>query len=132
MKPTIPLKYCSDRVRRSVGAAGCSGGAESIDPANIIILSICGAVAGYLWYRAMRWSFRRMKLLPRGRRRPGASRPRRDQASHSTGRLSSPRNAQPPIRTGSRSSSRRPFSRAKMLGSATSATMAREAKAPAQ
>jgi hypothetical protein len=53
-------------------------------------------------------------------------------APHFTGRLSRPRNAQPPIRTGSLWSSRRPFSRVNKLGSATSATMAREAKAPAQ
>ncbi len=53
-------------------------------------------------------------------------------ASHSTGKLSSPRNAQPPIRTGSEWSSRRPFRWAKMPGSATSATIAREANAPAQ
>jgi hypothetical protein len=53
-------------------------------------------------------------------------------ASHCTGRLSNPRNAQPPIRTGSLLSSRRPFSRVNRLGSATSATMAREANAPAQ
>lgn len=33
-------------------------------PANIIILSACGAGAGYFWYRAMYWSFRRMHLLP--------------------------------------------------------------------
>ena len=33
--------------------------------ANLVILSVCGAVAGYFWYRAMRWSFRRMNLLPR-------------------------------------------------------------------
>ena len=42
------------------------------------------------------------------------------------------RHSQPPIRTGSRSSSRKPVSRANRLGSATSATMAREAAAPAQ
>ena len=53
-------------------------------------------------------------------------------AFHVTGRFNNPRNAQPPIRTGSESSSRKPSSRAKMLGSATSATIAREAKAPAQ
>jgi hypothetical protein len=53
-------------------------------------------------------------------------------ASHMTGRLSKPRNAQPPIRTGSLWSSRNPFNRLKMPGSATSATIAREAKAPAQ
>ena len=33
----------------------------SFDPVNIIMLTICGAVAGYAWYRAMRWQ------LPRGR-----------------------------------------------------------------
>jgi hypothetical protein len=49
-----------------------------------------------------------------------------------TGRLSRPRNAQPPILTGSVSSSRKSFNREKIDGSATSATMAREAKAPAQ
>ena len=32
-------------------------------PANIIILSACGAGAGYFWYRAMTWSFRRMRLM---------------------------------------------------------------------
>ena len=53
-------------------------------------------------------------------------------ASQLTGRLSRPRNAQPPIRTGSDGSSRKPFNRLKMPGSATSATIAREAKAPAQ
>jgi len=32
---------------------------------NIVILTACGAIAGYLWYRLMRWSFRRMGMLPR-------------------------------------------------------------------
>ena len=35
------------------------------DPANVIILSLCGAVAGYFWYRAMRWQFRLMGMLSR-------------------------------------------------------------------
>ena len=60
------------------------------------------------------------------------SRLRHQFASHVTGRLSSPRKAQPPILTGSDEQSRNPFNRANRLGSATSATMAREAKAPAQ
>jgi UDP-N-acetylmuramyl pentapeptide phosphotransferase/UDP-N-acetylglucosamine-1-phosphate transferase len=34
-------------------------------PANIIILTICGAVAGYFWYRLMCWQFRRMGMLAR-------------------------------------------------------------------
>ena len=33
--------------------------------ANVIILAICGSVAGYLWFCAMRWQFRRMGMLPR-------------------------------------------------------------------
>lgn len=33
-------------------------------PANIIILTICGTIAGYLWYLAMRWAFQRLHLLP--------------------------------------------------------------------
>ena len=34
------------------------------DAANMIILTICGAGAGYAWYRVMRWQFRRSGLLP--------------------------------------------------------------------
>ena len=34
-------------------------------PANIIIMTVCGGIAGYLWYRLMCWSFRRMGMLPR-------------------------------------------------------------------
>lgn len=30
-------------------------------PAYVVILGICGAVAGYLWYLAMRWMFQRMQ-----------------------------------------------------------------------
>src|SRR6516162_9447889 len=51
---------------------------------------------------------------------------------HWTGRLSRPRNAQPPIFTSADGSSRSSFSRANSDGSATSATIAREANAPAQ
>ena len=35
------------------------------DAANIVILTICGAVAGYFWYRCMRWYFQRRGMLPR-------------------------------------------------------------------
>ena len=34
------------------------------DAANIIILPICGGIAGYGWYRIMRWQFRRRGMLP--------------------------------------------------------------------
>jgi len=32
--------------------------------ANIVILAIEGAVAGYLWFVGMRWYFRRIGQLP--------------------------------------------------------------------
>ena len=32
-------------------------------PANIVILTICGSIAGYLWYLAMRWTFQRLPPL---------------------------------------------------------------------
>jgi hypothetical protein len=34
----------------------------SLDRVNVAMLTICGAVAGYLWYLAMRWLFTRMRL----------------------------------------------------------------------
>lgn len=34
----------------------------SLDRVNVAMLTICGAVAGYLWYLAMRWLFARMRL----------------------------------------------------------------------
>ena len=45
--------------------AGMLWWSEAFAPAHIIILSICGALAGYFWYRAMRWQFRLMGMLPR-------------------------------------------------------------------
>jgi hypothetical protein len=33
--------------------------------ANLVILTICGAAVGYLWYRVMRWQFERMGMLSR-------------------------------------------------------------------
>ena len=48
----------------------------SFDLANIIILAICGGVAGYAWYRVMRWQFRRTSLLPPDEQ-PGRSTERR-------------------------------------------------------
>lgn len=33
-------------------------------PVNIVVLAICGAVGGYLWYLAMNWMFQAMRLYP--------------------------------------------------------------------
>ena len=35
----------------------------SFDIPSIVILPICGGLAGYFWYRAMRWQFQRMGML---------------------------------------------------------------------
>ncbi|MHC2660346.1 hypothetical protein [Bradyrhizobium diazoefficiens] len=36
----------------------------SFSSASVVILALCGAAVGYLWYRAMRWQFERMGMLP--------------------------------------------------------------------
>jgi hypothetical protein len=35
----------------------------SLDRVNVVLLTLCGAVAGYLWYLAMRWFARRARAL---------------------------------------------------------------------
>ena len=32
--------------------------------ANVVILTVCGAIGGYLWYLAMQWMFQAMRLYP--------------------------------------------------------------------
>jgi len=71
MKPTVPLKYCSIAfavlwVSWMVWWSGI------YQPANIIILLVGGAAAGYFWYLRMRWPFRRMGMLPSDGTAPGA------------------------------------------------------------
>ncbi|MBR0819659.1 hypothetical protein [Bradyrhizobium liaoningense] len=36
----------------------------SYSSVNLVILTLLGALVGYLWYRAMRWQFERMGMLP--------------------------------------------------------------------
>lgn len=43
-------------------------------PAGIVILSLCGALAGYFWYLAMQWWFRRIRLSPQDGIDTGAGR----------------------------------------------------------
>ena len=40
------------------------------DAANVVILTVCGCGAGYLWYRAMRRQFERMRRSPPDRSPP--------------------------------------------------------------
>jgi hypothetical protein len=48
----------------------------SLDRVNIILMTICGTAAGYAWYRAMHWQFRRSGLHSQDERsaRPAAKR----------------------------------------------------------
>jgi glycopeptide antibiotics resistance protein len=72
VRPTTPLKLSAIAftVLWSGWMLWWSG---SYDPANTIILAVCGAIAGYVWYRVMRWSFLRMRLLPQDGIGPGAN-----------------------------------------------------------
>jgi hypothetical protein len=73
MKPTVPLKYCS--IAFAVLWVGSMVWWNEIhQPANIVILSVCGAVAGYFWYLGMRWSFRRVGMVQPDGATPGADR----------------------------------------------------------
>jgi hypothetical protein len=36
----------------------------SYSSANLVILMLIGTLVGYLWYRAMRWQFERMGMVP--------------------------------------------------------------------
>jgi hypothetical protein len=38
---------------------------SSFSSPSVAILACCGAAVGYLWYRAMRWQFERMGMVPR-------------------------------------------------------------------
>ena len=64
MNPDVSLKWSAVAfaIFWSGGMLWWSG---VYDAPNIIILPICGSIAGYLWYRIMRWQFRRGGMLPR-------------------------------------------------------------------
>jgi divalent metal cation (Fe/Co/Zn/Cd) transporter len=46
----------------------------SDEPGTLGITAICALVAGWLWYRIMRWCFRQMRLLPDMGAGPSAAR----------------------------------------------------------
>ena len=71
VQPTTPLKLSAIAfVVLWTGWMVWSSG--SSEPANFVILTACGCVGGYFWYRIMRWCFRLMRLLPDSC--PGAAR----------------------------------------------------------
>ena len=72
MTPTTPLKLgaIAFTILWSGWMLWSSG---TYEPANIILLAVCGSVAGYFWYRAMCWCFRRINLLRDNGAGPGAT-----------------------------------------------------------
>jgi hypothetical protein len=64
LKPSIQLKLGSVffAVFWIVAMLRWSG---SIEGANIVMTTICGAAAGYGWYRCMRWQVSRSSVLQR-------------------------------------------------------------------
>jgi len=63
MKSATPLKLCSIAFAL-LWTGGMLWSSGAIDRANVIILSICGALAGWAWYYAMRWVFQLIRLPP--------------------------------------------------------------------
>jgi hypothetical protein len=63
MKPVISLKLCSIAFAL-LWTCGMLWSSGAIDRANVIILSVCGALAGAAWYYAMRWVFQLIQLPP--------------------------------------------------------------------
>jgi hypothetical protein len=66
--PSARLKLCSVffTIFWIVGMLWWS---QSIDVVNVIMLTICGVLVGYFWYRAMRWQLPRGQIPARRRAR---------------------------------------------------------------
>jgi hypothetical protein len=62
MKPAVPLVLCSIAFA-VLWTGGMLWSSGTIDRANVIILSVCGAFAGVAWNYAMRWVFQLMHLV---------------------------------------------------------------------
>jgi hypothetical protein len=64
MNPITQLKLCA--IMFTVLWTGWMvWSSGSLDRVNVLMMAICGAAAGYAWYRVMRWQFRRSDMLPR-------------------------------------------------------------------
>ena len=64
MQTTIPLKLAS--IAFAVAwTVWMVWSTASFDSVGIIILTMCGTLAGIAWYFVMRWLFRLIHLLPR-------------------------------------------------------------------
>ena len=75
MTPSTPLKFgaVAFGVLWTLWMLWWSG---SLDRVNIAMLTICGAMAGYLWYLCMRWAFGRPRFDASGESTEAAQVPR--------------------------------------------------------
>ena len=64
MNPDTPLKL-SAIAFAILWSAWMIWSSGDLHAANIAILTVCGAIAGWLWFLGMRWFFRRIGRLPR-------------------------------------------------------------------
>jgi hypothetical protein len=64
MNPATQLKLCA--IMFTVLWTGWMlWSSGSLDRVNVIMLTGCGVAAGYAWYRAMLWQFRRSGMVGR-------------------------------------------------------------------
>jgi hypothetical protein len=63
MNPETQLKLCAIMFT-ILWTAWMLWSVGSFDRVHVIMMTICGSAAGYAWYRAMRWQFRRSGLFP--------------------------------------------------------------------
>jgi hypothetical protein len=71
-RPLIPLKAGAVTFT-ALWTAWMMWWGGSYSSVNLVILTPLGTLVGYLWYRAMRWQFERMGMLPRKGDCSGAS-----------------------------------------------------------
>ena len=63
-RPLLPLRAGAATLT-ALWTAWMMWWSGSYSSVNLFILTLCGSLVGYLWYRAMRWQFERMGMLPR-------------------------------------------------------------------
>jgi len=72
--PTLPLRLGATALT-VLWAGWMMWSSGSFDRASVLVLAVCAALAGYVWYRMMRWSFRHMMQLAESEQSSPSERP---------------------------------------------------------
>jgi hypothetical protein len=72
--PTLPLTLGAVAFT-ALWAGWMMWSSGSFDRVSVAVLAVCTALAGYVWYRMMRWSFRYMVQLAEGEQGGPGGRP---------------------------------------------------------